>query len=124
MSLRDKARELKQHALTVWFAARDPGMPWHVRVLALGVAAYAFSPIDLIPDFIPVLGLLDDLLLIPLGVWLVARLTPRSIWQRARERALVAAERPVSRTAMVVIAALWLAALAVLGWWGWRRFAG
>ena len=122
MSLRDQARELKRHALTVWFAARDPAMPWPVRLLALGVAAYAFSPIDLIPDFIPVLGLLDDLLLIPLGLWLVARLTPATVWQAARNRAQSAAEKPVSRAAIAVIAAIWLAALGALAWWAWRRF--
>src|SRR5688572_19463361 len=99
-------------------------MPWHVRLLALRVAAYAFSPIDLIPDFIPVLGLLDDMILLPLGVWLVAKLTPDSVWQQARERAHAAAEKPISRTAMIVIAALWVAALGALAWWGWRRYAG
>jgi len=117
MPLRETARALKRHALTVWFAARDPAMPWPVRVLALAIAAYAFSPIDLIPDFIPVLGLLDDLVLIPLGVALVARLTPPAVWQAARAKAEVAAERPVSRAAMVVIVALWIALLAAAIAW-------
>ena len=123
MPLRDRLRDLKRQALTVWFAARDPAMPWHVRGLALLVAAYAFSPIDLIPDFIPVLGLLDDLLLIPLAVVLVARLTPAPVWNAARERAAASAEKPVSRGAMIVIALIWLALLAALGAWGWKRFA-
>ena len=122
MSLKDKARELKAHALTVWYAARHPAMPWHVRLLALGVAAYAFSPVDLIPDFIPVLGLLDDLLLIPLGMALVAKLTPAPVWEAARTQARASAERPTSRTALVVIVLLWIVTLAALGAWGWRRF--
>ena len=121
-SLRERATDLKRQALTVYFAARDPAMPWHVRALAILVAAYAFSPIDLIPDFIPVLGLLDDLLLIPLGVVLVAKLTPQPVWDAAKERARLTAEKPVSRAAMVVIAALWIAALVALAWWGWRRY--
>jgi uncharacterized membrane protein YkvA (DUF1232 family) len=124
MPLREQARELKKHALTVWFAARHPALPWHVRLLALAVAAYAFSPIDLIPDFIPVLGLLDDLLLIPLGVWAIAKLTPAPIWETAREQARSSAQKPVSRIAMLVIATVWLVALATLAWWGWRRFGG
>jgi uncharacterized membrane protein YkvA (DUF1232 family) len=122
MWLREKARELKRQALTVYYAARDPAMPWHVRLLAILVAAYAFSPIDLIPDFIPVLGLLDDLLLIPLGVVLVAKLTPQPVWDAAKERARISAEKPVSRAAMIVIAAIWIAALGALAWWSWHRF--
>ena len=75
-SLKAQARQLKKHTLTVYFAARDPRTPLFVRMLALLVAAYAVSPIDLIPDFIPIIGYLDDLLLVPLGVALVLRLTP------------------------------------------------
>lgn len=89
-------------------------MPWHARALALLVAAYAFSPIDLIPDFIPVLGLLDDLLIVPLGVALVLRLTPRGVRDDARRAAVAASARPVSRAAAVGIVLLWgAAALAV-----------
>ena len=114
---RERARALKRQALTVWFAARDPALPWWLRALALAIAAYAFSPIDLIPDFIPVLGLLDDLLLLPLGIALLLRLAPAEVLDRARERAARAAELPVSRVAALVIALLWLAALALAGWW-------
>jgi len=117
MSLRQRARDLKRHALTVWFAARDPAMPWALRLLALGIAAYAFSPIDLIPDFIPVLGLLDDVVLIPLGVALIAKLTPAAVWTRAREQAAVAADKPVSRAGLAVIVAIWIAALSATAWW-------
>ena len=73
-TLKAQARQLKQHTLTVYYAARDPRTPAYVRVLALLVAAYALSPIDLIPDFIPVIGYLDDLLIVPLGLALVVRL--------------------------------------------------
>ncbi|HZX81575.1 MAG TPA: DUF1232 domain-containing protein, partial [Lysobacter sp.] len=84
------------------------------------VAAYALSPIDLIPDFIPVLGYLDDLLLVPLGVWLVIRLAPAAVVEAARARAQVAAERPVSRAAATVIVLLWIAALGAAAWFAHR----
>lgn len=113
-ALKAQAKQLKQHTLTVYFAARDPRMPLAVRMLALLVAAYALSPIDLIPDFIPVIGYLDDLVLVPLGLALVVRLTPPEIMDDARAKAQQAASRPVSYSAGVVILALWLA-LAWLG---------
>ena len=111
------ARQLKQQTLTVYFAARDPRTPRFVRLLALLVAAYALSPIDLIPDFIPVIGYLDDLLLLPLGIALVVRLTPPDVIAAARIKAEQAAERPVSRGAAVFIVALWLSLLAGLVLW-------
>lgn len=117
---RQRLRALKREALTVYFAARDPRLPWPVRLLALGIAAYALSPIDLIPDFIPVLGYLDDLILIPLGVALVVRLTPPAILADARAQAQRVAVRPVSVIAAVVIGLVWLL-LAAGGWWWWRR---
>lgn len=113
-ALRAQAAQLKQHTLTVYFAARDPRMPWAVRLLALLVAAYALSPIDLIPDFIPVIGYLDDLLLIPLGLALVVRLTPPAVMDDARAKVQQAASRPVSYGAAVIIVALWL----MLAWLG------
>jgi len=120
---RERLRALKRESLVVWYAARDPRLPWHVRLLALAIAAYALSPIDLIPDFIPVLGYLDDLILIPLGVALVVRLTPEPILADARARAAASATRPVSRIGAIVIVALWLVAL-LLGWTAWRRWRG
>lgn len=116
-----RLRLLKRESLVVWYAARDPRLPWHVRLLALAIAGYALSPIDLIPDFIPVLGYLDDLLLVPLGIALVVKLTPPEVLADARERAAHAARRPVSRIAAVVIVLLWIAALA-LAWHAWRRW--
>jgi uncharacterized membrane protein YkvA (DUF1232 family) len=108
---------MKRSALTVYFAARDPRMPLGVRGLAMLAAAYAFSPIDLIPDFIPVLGWLDDLILVPLLVALVIRLTPPAVLEDARAQAGAAMDRPVSRTAAVVIAGIWILGLAALIWW-------
>jgi uncharacterized membrane protein YkvA (DUF1232 family) len=118
--LREWARRLKCEVLTVYYAARHPETPLLVRLLALSVAAYALSPIDLIPDFIPVLGYLDDLLLVPLGIWLVLRLLPASVLQAARGQAQAAANRPVSRGAAAVIVLLWAAALAWGAWLGYR----
>lgn len=115
---RERAHALKSQALTVWFAARDPALPLGLRLLALAIAAYAFSPIDLIPDVIPVLGLLDDLVLLPLGIALLVRLTPPQVMARARAQATVAAAQPVSRMAAVVVVAVWLLlVVAAVGWW-------
>ncbi|AXA84932.1 hypothetical protein DCD74_09795 [Lysobacter oculi] len=117
-----RLRALKREALTVWCVARHPRLPWAVRGLALAVAAYAFSPIDLIPDFIPLLGLLDDLLLVPLGVWAVLKMAPADVVAEARAQAAVLADKPVSRMAAAVIALFWLAVMAAFGAWAWRRF--
>jgi uncharacterized membrane protein YkvA (DUF1232 family) len=99
-----------------WLAARDPRTPPLARLLAVAVAAYAFSPIDLIPDFVPVLGLLDDLVILPLGVAAVAALTPRPLWAELRAEAERRLDRPSSRLGAVIVVALWLSALAVGAW--------
>lgn len=116
-ALKAQARRLKQQALTVYFVARDPRTPLLVRALALLIAAYALSPIDLIPDFIPVLGYLDDLVLIPLGIALMIRLTPAKILDGARDQARLAYDRPVSYAAAAGIVLIWLLALALAGRW-------
>ena len=116
-SLKAQAKQLKQHTLTVYFAARDPRTPLLVRALAMFVAAYALSPIDLIPDFIPVLGYLDDLLLVPLGLALVVRLTPPEVLESARAQAQQAASKPISYTAAAFFVALWLVVAWVVGSW-------
>jgi uncharacterized membrane protein YkvA (DUF1232 family) len=116
-ALKAQSRRLKQQALTVYFVARDPHTPLIVRALAILVAAYALSPIDLIPDFIPVLGYLDDLVLIPLGIALLIRLTPAEILERARDQARLATSRPVSYAAAAGIVLIWLLALALVGRW-------
>lgn len=118
-----RARELRQHTLAVYYAARDPRTPLWVRLMAAMVAAYAFSPIDLIPDFIPVIGYLDDLVLIPMGLALVVRFTPPEVMASARERALQAETRPVSIVAAVIVIGAWsLLSWAGLNWLfpGWE----
>ena len=119
-TLRDSARRLRREAITVYLVARHPATPGGARLLAFAVAAYALSPIDLIPDFVPVLGYLDDLVLVPLGIWLVMRLVPPAVIAECRERAGAMAERPVARGAAVLIVALWLAAAVCACWLGWR----
>jgi uncharacterized membrane protein YkvA (DUF1232 family) len=116
-SLKAQASQLRHQTLVVYFAARDPRMPFHVRVIALLVAAYAVSPIDLIPDFIPVIGYLDDLLLIPLGIALVIRLTPKEVLESARAQAKLATDKPVSYVAAAIIAAIWVLLLVIAVKW-------
>ena len=108
-ALRTAARRLRHQATVLYLVARDPRTPWAARLVAGAVAAYALSPIDLIPDVIPVLGLLDDLVLVPLGVALALRLVPERVLADARVQAVALAERPVSRTAAVVVVIGWLA---------------
>ncbi len=113
---RKRVRALKHETYALYLAARDPRTPWIARLLAGLIVAYAFSPIDLIPDFVPILGLLDDLVLLPLGIALVLRLIPPHVLVESRQRAELAfaSGRPVSRGAVVVIVLIWLA-LATLG---------
>jgi uncharacterized membrane protein YkvA (DUF1232 family) len=113
------ARGLKRDVHAVWLAARHPRTPRGAKLLALAVAAYALSPIDLIPDFIPVLGYLDDLLVVPLGILLVTRMMPPDLLAECRAAADAAGSRPRSLAGAAVIVALWLAAAALLAWWLW-----
>lgn len=123
-SLKHWARELKRQTLVVYFAARDPRTPWHARAIALLVAAYALSPIDLIPDFIPVLGYLDDLLLVPLGLALAMHLIPPHVREDARARAASAMQRPTSRAMAIAIVVVWLVVIAWGAVWVYRKVAG
>ena len=120
--LRGWARRLKLDVMTLWLAARDPRTPWQVRALAGAVAAYALSPIDLIPDFIPIVGYLDDILLLPLGIWLAIRLIPVALLAELRARAAAIFNRPSSRWAGAVVIAVWIAVLAMLTALGWTAF--
>ena len=121
--LRDWARALKRQTLTLYYATRDPRTPWYAKVVAGLIVAYAISPIDLIPDFIPVLGYLDEVILLPLALSLAIRLIPEAVLADARVRAERAAERPTSRAAAVVIIALWILIATLLGMWAYRAFA-
>jgi uncharacterized membrane protein YkvA (DUF1232 family) len=117
--LRDWAAGVKRDLVAVAGAIRDPRTAWPARVLGLCVVAYALSPIDLIPDAIPILGLLDDIVLVPLGLMLVVRMIPPEVLEEHRERARGAGRLPVSRTAGMVIVALWAVLLAGSAFWLW-----
>jgi uncharacterized membrane protein YkvA (DUF1232 family) len=121
--LRALAAALKLDVVALWIAAREPRVPWAAKAVAAAVAAYALSPIDLIPDFIPVLGLVDELVLLPLGLWLAIRLIPPALMAEFRAAAAARAGRPVSYAAAATIMALWLAGAALLAWWFWPRGA-
>lgn len=111
------ARDLKRDLVALAGAARDPRTPWIARLVALAVVAYALSPIDLIPDFIPVLGHLDDLILVPLGLWLAIKLIPPEVLAEHRARAVSADNPGQNRDAAAVIIGLWVAAAIVLARW-------
>ena len=114
-SLKEHGRRLKADAYTLYLVARDPRTPLYAKLIVGAVVAYAFSPIDLIPDFIPVLGYLDDLLLLPLGIWIAIKLVPVGVMQECRARADESVDvvgRP-SRAVTVVIVAIWLTVAAL-----------
>lgn len=112
----DLGHRLAVEAHAAWLAARDPRTPWLARFLAVAVAAYALSPIDLIPDFIPVLGWIDDLLIVPLGLWAVRRLIPDPLWAELHAAAETASDRPSSRAGMVAILLIWAGLLYLVYW--------
>jgi uncharacterized membrane protein YkvA (DUF1232 family) len=117
--LRRWAKALRREVLLLWLAARDPRVSLPVKLLAGLVVGYALSPIDLIPDFIPVLGLLDDLLLVPAGIWLTLQLIPAELKAELRKQAAEAAWPKPSRLGAALIIASWVL-LAAFGWWLWR----
>ena len=115
-------RALKNQLAALYLAYRDPRTPWYARVAAILVIAYALSPIDLIPDFIPVLGYLDDLVILPLGIFIAIKLIPAEIMASAREKA--ASSEQVLPTGTVwgilIVILLWLVGLGLVGWFIWR----
>ncbi|HEV2078401.1 MAG TPA: YkvA family protein [Allosphingosinicella sp.] len=114
LSLASLARRIRVDAHAAWLCARDARTPWYARAFGLLVTAYALSPIDLIPDFIPVLGLLDDAILVPAGIWLFVRMVPPHVFEEHRAQAAAAAERPGSTWGAVIVVVVWvLAALLV-----------
>jgi uncharacterized membrane protein YkvA (DUF1232 family) len=122
--LKQKARHLKGETYALYLAARDPRTPWYAKLLVAGIVAYALSPIDLIPDFIPVLGYLDELILIPVGIALAVRLIPDPVLAECRTRAedALQAGLPVSRLAGAVIIVFWVTMAAAVTVWGIRVF--
>jgi uncharacterized membrane protein YkvA (DUF1232 family) len=125
MDWRERARQLKAETYAIYLAYRDPRVPWYARLWAAVVVGYAFSPIDLIPDVIPVLGYLDDLILVPLGVLLARRMIPPEVMAECRERArqVIAQGRPVNRVAAAVVVAVWLLVAAWVIWLAIRVFS-
>jgi len=123
---RQRARQLKTETYALYLAYRDPRTPWYARLVVACVVAYALSPIDLIPDFVPLLGYVDDLILVPLGIALALRLIPPAVMDdcRARAREALAAGRPTSRAAGAIVVAIWLLGAALVGLLLVRRLAG
>ncbi len=116
------SRRLKRDVLALWIAARDPRTPWLAKLIAAAVAGYALSPIDLIPDFIPILGYLDDLLIVPAGIVLAVSLIPSAIMADFRRQADERADRPRSITAAVIIVLAWVASIAAVSIWGIQNY--
>lgn len=117
------ANGVRRDVIALFLAARDPRTPCCAKVVAACVAAYALSPIDLIPDFIPVLGYADDLLIVPAGIWIAIRLVPKELMAEFRATADEAEARPTSRSGAFLVVAVWLVAAALLIWWLWPREA-
>jgi uncharacterized membrane protein YkvA (DUF1232 family) len=117
------SRILKRDVHAIYLAARDPRVPWYAKALAFAVASYALSPIDLIPDFIPVLGYLDDLVIVPLGIALVVKLIPADVMAEHRALASAAQDRPVGAAGAAVIVVIWVVAIALVVWFAYRHLA-
>jgi len=119
--LKTWARRIKRDGVTLWFAGKHPRTPWYAKALGVFVVAYALSPIDLIPDFIPVLGYLDDVLLLPGLIWLTIRLLPPEVLAECRAQAdawmQANGRKPSSRVGVVLVVALWLAIGFALLYW-------
>ena len=121
IATKEWARSIKRDVVALWYAARDPRVPWYAKALAACVVAYALSPIDLIPDFIPVLGYLDDLVIVPLGIIAAVRLVPPALMTEFRERASQRSERPKSYAGAILVATVWITAVAAVAAWMWSR---
>jgi uncharacterized membrane protein YkvA (DUF1232 family) len=122
-SLKIWAKALRWDAHALYLAARDPRVPWYAKAIALAVAAYSLSPIDLIPDFIPVIGYLDDLIIVPLGIALVVRMIPPDVMAEHRALADAAQDRPVSRNAAASVVAIWVVSMIAFAWLAYRYFS-
>lgn len=111
-----KLHQLKKETYAIYLAGKDPRVPWYARILAGFIVAYAFSPLDLIPDFIPVIGYLDDLIIVPLGIWLVLKMIPPAVMADCRERATsaIAQDKPTNWIAAIIVVAIWVG-LGILG---------
>jgi uncharacterized membrane protein YkvA (DUF1232 family) len=122
---KEKAKTLKREVYTLYLAYKDPRVPWYAKVFSAFVVGYAFSPIDLIPDFVPILGYLDDLILVPLGVALAIKMIPANVLAECREKSdeVLQQGKPVNRSAAVIIVFLWIAIIAWVVKMGIRYFS-
>lgn len=122
MSISERAHAIRRDAHAIWLAIRDPRTPWYAKLWGALIAAYALSPIDLIPDFVPILGLIDDLIILPAGIWVFVKLVPRALFAEHLRQAEAETQRPVSRAGAALVIGLWLAALGLVGLyiWSWR----
>ena len=122
-AIRVWAKRIKQDAVMLWFAYRDPRTPWLPKMISLFAVSYALSPIDLIPDFIPVLGYLDDAILLPAAIWLAVKLLPAEVIANCRLLAqawlLAHGRKPVSRWGVLLVLLAWALVLLLVGWWLW-----
>jgi uncharacterized membrane protein YkvA (DUF1232 family) len=118
-------KKVRIYLIALWKLVRHPDAPRSAKWIAIAVIAYAVSPIDLIPDFIPVLGLLDDLIIVPLGVALVVSLTPKPLWNSLLLQAEASAEKlPSMKWGALIVALVWIAVVALIAWWLWGRPTG
>jgi uncharacterized membrane protein YkvA (DUF1232 family) len=124
-TLKTRARQLKAEVAALYFAARHPGTPWYAKLLIVAIVAYALSPIDLIPDFIPVIGFLDEIVLLPLGIMLAMKMVPAGVMAECRARVVAggALTTRAGRIGAVVIVILWIVVLVLAGTWAYSAFA-
>jgi uncharacterized membrane protein YkvA (DUF1232 family) len=122
--IKQYAHQLKAETFALYLAARHPGTPWYAKLFVAGIVAYALSPIDLIPDFVPVLGYLDDFIVIPMGIALAIKMIPAPVLAECRARAqeVISNGRPVSRVAGVVIVVMWFALAALCIVWAYKAY--
>lgn len=123
-SWKARARQLKTEVYALYLAYKDPQTPWYAKVFTALVVGYAFSPIDLIPDFVPVLGYLDDLVIVPLGAFVAMKMIPAQVMEQSRAKAkeVMAEGKPVNKTAALVIVIIWIGLAVVVGVAGYRLF--
>ena len=122
MRIKRWAGDVKRDAVALYIAGRDPRTPWHAKAVVLAVAVYALSPIDLIPDFIPILGYLDDLIIVPLGILLAVYLVPADLMAEFRHTASERGRMPAHWLGAAFIVGIWSVGLLAIGWWAYYRF--
>lgn len=115
------ARSIKADVVTLYIAAKDPRTPLSAKLISVAVVAYALSPIDLIPDFVPIIGYLDDLIIVPLGILLAIRLIPAPLMLEFRSLASEYERLPKNQTAAIAVICIWIFAAIAIGWWVYYR---